>query len=103
MAVTVTDNNEQYRVLMRNSGSASNRSCIRPIELRLRSLWHPGWGWWSCVGTVCAIATVPASIEYIKAGTLRALAVTTTTLSELLPDLPTVGDFVPGYANLLAG
>jgi tripartite-type tricarboxylate transporter receptor subunit TctC len=39
----------------------------------------------------------PASIEYIKAGTLRALAVTTATRSETLPDLPTVGEFVPGY------
>src|SRR5262245_51157781 len=40
---------------------------------------------------------VPSSIEYIKAGKLRALAVTTATRSEALPDLPTVGDFVPGY------
>ena len=39
----------------------------------------------------------PASIEYIKAGRLRALAVTTTTRSEALPDIPTVGEFVPGY------
>ena len=39
----------------------------------------------------------PASIEYIKAGTLRALAVTTAKRSETLPDLPTVGEFVPGY------
>jgi tripartite-type tricarboxylate transporter receptor subunit TctC len=38
-----------------------------------------------------------ASIEYIRAGKLRALAVTTTAQSELLPDLPTLGDFVPGY------
>jgi tripartite-type tricarboxylate transporter receptor subunit TctC len=37
------------------------------------------------------------SIEYIKAGKLSALAVTTATRSEALPDLPTVGDFVPGY------
>jgi tripartite-type tricarboxylate transporter receptor subunit TctC len=37
-----------------------------------------------------------ASIEYIRAGTLRALAVTTATRSEALPDLPIVGDFVPG-------
>jgi tripartite-type tricarboxylate transporter receptor subunit TctC len=37
------------------------------------------------------------SIEYIRAGTLRALAVTTATRSEALPDIPTVGDFVPGY------
>ena len=37
------------------------------------------------------------SIEYIRASKLRALAVTTATRSEALPDLPTVGDFVPGY------
>ena len=41
--------------------------------------------------------TLPASIEYVRAGKLRALAVTTTTRSEALPDIPTVGDFVPGY------
>jgi tripartite-type tricarboxylate transporter receptor subunit TctC len=40
---------------------------------------------------------VPASIEYIKAGRLRPLAVTTTTRSEALPDVPTVADFLPGY------
>jgi tripartite-type tricarboxylate transporter receptor subunit TctC len=38
-----------------------------------------------------------SSIEYIKAGRLRALAVTTAKRSEALPDLPTVGEFVPGY------
>jgi tripartite-type tricarboxylate transporter receptor subunit TctC len=38
-----------------------------------------------------------SSIEHIKAGKLRALAVTTVTRSEALPDIPTVGDFVPGY------
>ena len=42
-----------------------------------------------------------ASIEYIRAGTLRALAVTTATRSEVLPDVPTVGDFVPGYESSL--
>jgi tripartite-type tricarboxylate transporter receptor subunit TctC len=41
--------------------------------------------------------TTPGSIEYIRAGTLRALAVTTATRSEALPDLPILGDFVPGY------
>jgi tripartite-type tricarboxylate transporter receptor subunit TctC len=41
--------------------------------------------------------TAPATIEYTRAGKLRALAVTTATRSEALPDLPTVGDFVPGY------
>src|SRR5947207_5422431 len=41
-------------------------------------------------------ATV-SSIEYIRAGRLRALAVTTATRSELLPDIPTVAEFVAGY------
>jgi tripartite-type tricarboxylate transporter receptor subunit TctC len=36
-------------------------------------------------------------IEHVKAGKLRALAVTAATRSEVLPDIPTVGDFVPGY------
>jgi tripartite-type tricarboxylate transporter receptor subunit TctC len=38
-----------------------------------------------------------AAIELIRAGKLRALAVTTAARSELLPDIPTVGEFVPGY------
>ena len=37
------------------------------------------------------------SIEHIRAGRLRALAVTTATRSQALPDIPTIGDFVPGY------
>jgi tripartite-type tricarboxylate transporter receptor subunit TctC len=37
------------------------------------------------------------SIGYIRAGRLRPLAVTTAVRSEALPDLPTVGDFLPGY------
>ena len=40
---------------------------------------------------------VPTSIEFIRAGKLRPLAVTTAQRSEALPDLPTVADFVPGY------
>jgi tripartite-type tricarboxylate transporter receptor subunit TctC len=40
---------------------------------------------------------MPESIEYIKAGKLRTLAVTTAMRSPALPDIPTVGDFVPGY------
>ena len=42
-----------------------------------------------------------ASIGYIRAGELRALAVTTATRAEVLPDIPTVGDFVPGYESSL--
>jgi tripartite-type tricarboxylate transporter receptor subunit TctC len=38
-----------------------------------------------------------SSIEYIRTGRLRALAVTTTTRLDELPDVPTVADFVPGY------
>ena len=45
---------------------------------------------------VCFYPT-PAAIEYIRAGKLRALAVTTAARSEALPDLPTIGEFVPGY------
>jgi tripartite-type tricarboxylate transporter receptor subunit TctC len=40
---------------------------------------------------------VPTSLEFIKAGKLRPLAVTSAVRSEVLPDLPTVADFVPGY------
>jgi tripartite-type tricarboxylate transporter receptor subunit TctC len=42
-------------------------------------------------------ASMPSSIEHIRAGKLRALAVTTAIRSEALPDIPTVGDFLPGY------
>jgi tripartite-type tricarboxylate transporter receptor subunit TctC len=44
-------------------------------------------------------ASVPASIEYIRAGKLRALALTTASRSDALPDLPSVGEFVPGYES----
>jgi tripartite-type tricarboxylate transporter receptor subunit TctC len=40
---------------------------------------------------------LPSSIEYIRAGKVRALAVTTPLRSEALPDIPTVGEFLPGY------
>jgi tripartite-type tricarboxylate transporter receptor subunit TctC len=41
--------------------------------------------------------TLATSIEHIRAAKLRALAVTSATRSEVLPDIPPVGDFVPGY------
>jgi tripartite-type tricarboxylate transporter receptor subunit TctC len=44
-----------------------------------------------------SFATMPASIEFIRAGKLRALAVTTATRSPALPEVPSVGEFVPGY------
>jgi len=42
-------------------------------------------------------SNMPASLELVRAGKLRALAVTTASRSEALPELPTVGEFVPGY------
>ncbi len=43
------------------------------------------------------LGSLPATIEHIRAGKLQALAVTTSTRFEGLPDIPTVSDFVPGY------
>jgi len=42
-------------------------------------------------------APISASLAYLRAGKLRALAVTTAARAEALPDIPTVSDFVPGY------
>ena len=42
-------------------------------------------------------ASLPSSIEYIRTGKLRGLAVTSAMRSEASPDLPTVAEFVPGY------
>jgi tripartite-type tricarboxylate transporter receptor subunit TctC len=44
-----------------------------------------------------AFIDMAASIEYIRAGRLRALAVTTAARSEALPDVPTIADLVPGF------
>jgi tripartite-type tricarboxylate transporter receptor subunit TctC len=44
-----------------------------------------------------AFTTTASSIEYIKSGKLRPLAVTTAARSEVLPDIPAVGEYVPGY------
>ncbi len=49
-------------------------------------------------------SVIPTAIEHVRAGTLRALAVTSAVRSEALPDVPTVGDFLPGYeASFMAG
>jgi tripartite-type tricarboxylate transporter receptor subunit TctC len=44
-----------------------------------------------------AFTVIPRSLEYVRTGQLRALAVTSATRLEVLPDLPTVDEFVPGY------
>jgi len=56
-------------------------------------------------GQVQAIfSSTPPSIEHIRAGKLRALAVTSAMRSEALPDLPTIGDYLSGYeASLFTG
>ena len=41
--------------------------------------------------------TIPQAIDYIRDGKLRALAVTTATRSEVLPNVPAMSDFVPGF------
>jgi tripartite-type tricarboxylate transporter receptor subunit TctC len=45
----------------------------------------------------CAFDNLPASVEHIKAGGLRALAVTTTSRSGVLPDIPSLKELLPGY------
>jgi tripartite-type tricarboxylate transporter receptor subunit TctC len=40
---------------------------------------------------------IPSSVEYVRAGKLRALGVTSATRAAALPDVPTLGEFVPGY------
>jgi tripartite-type tricarboxylate transporter receptor subunit TctC len=53
-------------------------------------------------GRVQAIfSTMPPAIAQVRAGKLRALAVTSTKRSEALPDLPTIADFLPGYEAIL--
>ena len=47
---------------------------------------------------------IPTSIEHIRSGKLRALAVTSESRSEVLPDIPTLSDFLPGFeASFWAG
>ena len=48
-------------------------------------------------GQVQVLFVGPETIEHIRSGKVRALAVTTATRSELLPDTPTVGEFLPGF------
>ena len=40
---------------------------------------------------------IPTTIQQVRAGKLRALAVTSATRSQALPDVPTIGEFLPGY------
>jgi len=47
-----------------------------------------------------AFDPILSSLEHIKSGKLRALAVTTSTRSPALPDIPTVGEAVPGYESV---
>ena len=48
-----------------------------------------------------AFSAIPTSIESIRAGKLRPLAVTTATRSALMPEIPSVSEFLPGYEALL--
>jgi tripartite-type tricarboxylate transporter receptor subunit TctC len=44
-------------------------------------------------------STLPQVLEYLRSGRLRALAVTTAARSQVLPDVPTISEFVSGYEN----
>jgi tripartite-type tricarboxylate transporter receptor subunit TctC len=44
-----------------------------------------------------AFSPMPAAVEFVRDGRLRALGVTTATRSEVLPDVPAIGELVPGY------
>jgi tripartite-type tricarboxylate transporter receptor subunit TctC len=48
---------------------------------------------------LAAFDNLPASIGYIRSGSLRPLAVTTAVRSQALPDVPTLGEFLPGYES----
>ena len=49
-------------------------------------------------------STMAPALGYVRSGTLRAFAVTSATRSDAVPDLPTIGDFLPGYeASLVSG
>jgi tripartite-type tricarboxylate transporter receptor subunit TctC len=50
-----------------------------------------------------AFATMPSSLEQIKAGRLRALAVTASARSDALPDIPILSEFLPGYESSFWG
>jgi tripartite-type tricarboxylate transporter receptor subunit TctC len=46
-----------------------------------------------------AISPIPQVIEFIRDGRLRAIAVTTETRADVLPEVPAIGEFVPGYVS----
>jgi len=58
---------------------------------------RPGKVNFASPGVQVMFADTPSSIEHVKAGKLRALAVTTAERSEILPEVPTVSEFLPGF------
>jgi tripartite-type tricarboxylate transporter receptor subunit TctC len=67
---------------------------IRLVPVHYRSSYVPDM----LAGQVQVVfSPVPTTIEHVRAGKLRALAVTSRTRSQALPDVPTIDEFVPGY------
>ncbi len=67
---------------------------VHMVHVSYRTSWLPDL----LTGQVQVVfSTIGVVIEHIRTGKLRALAVTATTRSDALPDVPTVDEFVPGY------
>src|SRR6516165_8521612 len=89
-----------------STSTKSSKAPSPPICRSSMTSWkRVGWMTDLMAGQVQVVFNpVPESMEFIRAGKLRPLAVTTATRSEVLSDVPTVGDFVPGYeASALQG
>jgi hypothetical protein len=78
------------RLLNKPPTPPERKRCSRLRTGRISESWHDELA-------VAAAAGIPSSIEYIRAGKLRELAVTTAARSDALRDIPTMADFVPGY------
>jgi tripartite-type tricarboxylate transporter receptor subunit TctC len=90
-----------------NMGSSGNGSVSHVFGERFKTMtginlvhvpYRGGYGPDLLSGQVqVAFGAIPTWIQYIRGGMLRALAVTTATRSDVLPDIPTMTEFVPGY------
>jgi len=75
-----------------------NMTGVRLVPVHYRTIYVPDM----LSGQVQVVfSPIPTTIEQVRAGKLRALAVTSEARSPALPDVPTVGEFVPGYEAIV--